>query len=267
MRPLTQLEEQKLKSLTENSISYTLIEPTATALKKGIMDATGMVRSYLKDSNLHNYELQGQGAKENGVQIESILYKESIAIKTTASLYRPRAKGKGGDTRIWFYGLTKHTNPNDILVLIGYDNKIHIINLSQNPIEELLTSSITNPFKELIQEINFVENEISQELLYRLRAIAKGGFTKSLVNADTGVGRTLEKLLGIEMNSSKSPDYKGIELKSFRDSRGTRKSLFGKTPNWKLSKFKSRVEILDIGRKGFLDFTIPLELQEEMTKA
>jgi len=47
------------------------------------------------------------------------------------------------------------------------------------------------------------------------------------------------------MNSSKSPDYKGIELKSFRDSRGTRKSLFAKTPNWELSKFKSRVEILD----------------------
>ena len=47
------------------------------------------------------------------------------------------------------------------------------------------------------------------------------------------------------MNFSKSPDYKGIELKSFRDSRNNRKSLFGKTPDWELSKFKSRVEILD----------------------
>ncbi len=195
MRPLTQIEEQKLKSLTENSVSYTLIEPTETALKKGIMDATGMVRSYLKDSGLHNYEIQGQGAKENGVQIESILYKDSIAIKTTASLYRPKAKGKGGDPRIWFYGLTKQTNPNDILVLICYDGKIHIINLTQSPIERLLTSSITNPFKELIKEISFVENRISQELLYKLRGISKSGFIKSLVNADTGVGRTLENYL------------------------------------------------------------------------
>ncbi len=47
------------------------------------------------------------------------------------------------------------------------------------------------------------------------------------------------------INSSKSPDYKGIELKSFRDSRNNRKGLFGKIPNWELSKFKSRVEILD----------------------
>ena len=47
------------------------------------------------------------------------------------------------------------------------------------------------------------------------------------------------------MNSSKTPDYKGIELKSFRDKRNNRKGLFGKVPNWKLSKFKSAEEILD----------------------
>jgi len=245
VRTLTQIEESKLKLLTENSVTYTLIEPTATALKKGIMDATGMVRNYLKNSGIHNYELQGQGAKENGVQIEAILYKEATTIKTTASLYRPKAKGKGGDPRIWFYGLSQHTNPNDILVLIGYDKKIHLINLTQSPIEQLLKSPITNPFKEFVQAINILENEIAKELLFKLREISKNGFVKSLVNADTGVGRTLEKLLGIEMNSSKSPDYKGIELKSFRDSRGTRKNLFGKIPNWNLSKFKSRVEILD----------------------
>jgi len=245
MRSLTEIEEQNLKLLTENSVSYTLIEPTETALKKGIMDATGMVRRYLKDSGLHNYELQGAGAKENGVQIEGILYEASAAVKTTASLYRPKAKGKGGDPRIWFYGLTKKTNPNDILVLISFDDKIHVINLTQNFIQKSLNSPIANPFKELVQEINSVENKISKELLFKLREISKNGFIKSLVNADTGIGRTLEKLLDIEMNSSKAPDYKGIELKSFRDSRGTRKGLFGKTPNWNLSKFKSRVEILN----------------------
>ena len=47
------------------------------------------------------------------------------------------------------------------------------------------------------------------------------------------------------MNSSKTPDYKGIELKSAREKKNTRNGLFGKTPNWSLSKFKSRVEILD----------------------
>ena len=47
------------------------------------------------------------------------------------------------------------------------------------------------------------------------------------------------------MNSSKTPDYKGIELKSARENKGTRNGLFAKTPNWELSKFKNRSEILD----------------------
>ena len=82
-------------------------------------------------------------------------------------------------------------------------------------------------------------------MLFRLRKISANGFVKSLLQADTSIGRTLETLLDISMNSSKTPDYKGIELKSFRELRSTRKGLFGKTPNWELSKFKSRVEILD----------------------
>ena len=77
------------------------------------------------------------------------------------------------------------------------------------------------------------------------------GFIKSKVNSDTGIGRALESLLGIEMNSSKNPDYKGIELKSFRDSRNNRKGLFAKVPDWNLSKYKSRSEILDTF--GYLD--------------
>lgn len=34
--------------------------------------------------------------------------------------------------------------------------------------------------------------------------------------ADTGIGRTVETVLGIEMNASQSSDYKVIELKSHR---------------------------------------------------
>jgi hypothetical protein len=258
MRLLTKNEGNRLKFLTKNSVSFTLIEPTETALKKGIIDATGVVRSYLKNSDCHNYETQGQGAKENGVKIQSIIYNDYSLIKTTASLYRPKAKDKGGDPRIWFYGLHNVCNANDILVLVYFDRKIHVINLTQLDFISLLNSLIINPLKDLVQEINLVENVVSTELLSKLRNITSNGYVKSMVNADTGVGRTLETLLGIEMNSSKSPDYKGIELKSFRDNRGTRKGLFGKTPDWELSKFKSRIEILDnfgyVGDKG--DFRI-----------
>lgn len=245
MRELSLEEQRRLITLTENSVSFTLIEPTKTGLGKGILDATGSVRAYLKRANAHNYDLQGTGAKENGVKIDSIIHLGIKTKKTIASLYRPNAKGKGGDPRIWFYGLHNYVNPNDIIALIYFDNKIQLINVTQMDISMLFGINLPNPIKELIIEIRNSENSVSDELLIKLRKIAQNGFVKSLVNHDTGVGRTLEKLLGIEMNSSKSPDYKGIELKSFRGSRTNRKGLFGKTPNWELSKFKSRVEILD----------------------
>ena len=242
MRVLTAEEQNKIKLLTKNQVSLTLIEPTETGLKKSIMDATGSVRSFLKENQIHDYDLQGQGL-ENKVQINAIIYEDFKITNSTASLYRPQTKK--GDPRIWFSGLTKIANPNDIIAIVYYDDSLHVFNLTRLDISSLINSSLSNPFKELISVINFEESEIATELLNKLKTIAKKGYVKSVVNSDTGIGRTIESLLGIKMNSSKSPDYKGIELKSFRDSRNNRKGLFWKTPDWELSKFKSRVEILD----------------------
>jgi len=241
MRTLTTNEEEKLKVLTENSVSIALIEPTETGLKKSIMDATGSVRNYLRKNNFHDYSLQSQGP-ENKIIIEGLIYEENSVSKSNTSLYRPNTKS--GDPRIWFSGLTKHANPNDILALICFDGKIHVLNLTQLPVKKLMDSALINPLKELVQAINEVENVISNELLLMLRKIAKTPIP-SMVNADTSVGRTLETALGIDINSSKQPDYKGIELKSYRDSKGNRKNLFAQVPEWKLSKFKSSAEILD----------------------
>jgi len=241
MRSLDFNEQKNLRILTENSVSVALIEPTENGLKKSIMDATGTVRNYLRKNNFHDYDLQSQGPGSK-VIIESRIYSESSVANSRASLYRPRTKK--GDPRIWFSGLTKHSNPNNILALICFDQKIHIINLSHISIEDLLDSTFHNPIKELIEEINSSENLIAYELLALLKKIASSPIP-SLVDADTSVGRTLETALGININSSKLPDYKGIELKSFRAKKGNRKNLFAQVPNWKLSKFKSSAEILN----------------------
>lgn len=141
--------------------------------------------------------------------------------------------------------MTKVASPNDIIAITFYNDNFQVFNLTNLDVGKLINSVIINPFQELISSINFEESKIAIELLNKLKVISNKGFVKSDVNSDTGIGRTIESLLGIEMNSSKAPDYKGIELKSFRDARNNRKGLFGKTPNWNLSKFKSRVEILD----------------------
>jgi len=242
MRALSKTEENRLKILTKNSVSLTLIEPTETGLKKSIMDATGPIRNYLKENNFHDFEVQQQGP-EYKVIIEGFIYDQYKIVKSNVSLYRPVTKK--GDPRIWLSGLTNYANPNDIVTLICFEGKIHAFNITQLPIEYLITSAVTNPLKELIEEINGVKNAIANELLMKLRIIAQGGAIPSIVDADTSVGRTLETALGIDSNSSKEPDYKGIELKSFRSNRRNKKNLFAQVPDWNLSQFKSSAEILD----------------------
>jgi hypothetical protein len=54
----------------------------------------------------------------------------------------------------------------------------------------------------------------------------------------------VEAALGIKANSSKKPDYKGIELKSGRGKKN-RSNLFGEVADWSLSNLKSSRDILE----------------------
>ncbi len=242
MRQLTPIEIERLKLLTENSVEVTLIEPTANGLSKSIMDATGAVRAYLKRNNIHDYEQQKQGP-ENKVLISSSFLSDSFVSESSASLYRPNTKK--GDPRIWFKGLNAYSSPNDILAILNFDEKLYVINISKIDIYELLNGYANNPLKEIVNSINSTSREIAEELLLLLKNIAARGPVPALLQADTAIGRTLETLLGISINSSRKPDYKGIELKSFRENRGNRKNLFAQVPNWQESKFKSSAEILN----------------------
>lgn len=75
------------------------------------------------------------------------------------------------------------------------------------------------------------------ELVARLRRIRNLGYVPTMRQGDTGVGFTLEALLGIEANSSKAPDFFGIEIKCSRISptgrhRGQKQTLFSLVPTW-----------------------------------
>ena len=241
MRQLSTTEINRIKLLTENSVELTLIEPTQNGLEKSIMDATGSVRNYLREKNIHDYDSQKQGP-ENKIQVDSSLIESDKLISSIASLYRPVTKK--GDPRIWFKGLGNYSAANDILGLIEFENKLFVVNLTQIDVKKLLESKKENPLQDLVNEIRSISNEVADELLLLLKKIAKTP-VPAMLKADTSIGRTLETLLGIDINSSKKPDYKGIELKSFRDKRGNRKNLFAQVPDWKLSKFKSSAEILN----------------------
>jgi hypothetical protein len=242
MRQLTTLEINRIKLLTEKSVELCLIEPTGTGLEKSIMDATGSVRTYLKANNIHDFELQKQG-QESKIQITSFFILSDSLVNSVASLYRPNTKK--GDPRIWFKGLGANSKANDILGIIAFEGNMYVLNITQLDLHKLIESKISNPLKDLVNEINQISNEVAEELLILLNKISARGPVPAMLQADTAIGRTLEALLGIDINSSKKPDYKGIELKSYRDKRGNRKNLFAQVPDWNLSKFKSSAEILN----------------------
>ena len=242
MRQLSENEIYNIKLLTEKSVEFCLIEPTGTGLEKSIMDATGSVRTYLKANNIHDFELQKQG-QESKIQITSFLISSNSLVNSVASLYRPNTKK--GDPRIWFKGLGVYSKSNDILGVITFQGNLYVLNITQLDLHKLMESKISNPLQDLVNEINQISNEVAEELLILLNKIAAKGPVPAMLQADTAIGRTLETLLGIDINSSKNPDYRGIELKSYRDKRGNRKNLFAQVPDWNLSKFKSSAEILN----------------------
>ncbi len=95
----------------------------------------------------------------------------------------------------------------------------------------------------VLQSVSSAAHAISSELLLLLRRIAMEPIL-AVCKGDTAVGRTLETVLNIQQNSSKTPDYKGIELKSYRGESRTRANLFAQVPNWEKSYIKSSAEML-----------------------
>jgi len=213
--------------------------PTKTAMKKSIIDATHPARKYLSNTGAHNFDIQLQG-QEHKVMLSSFFVEPEALKKTETSLYRPPTKK--GDPRIWFYRLGSYANAYNLIAFIFHAGSLYVINCSNADVME----SLENGSSPLFSALNISNDGLSpeaNELLGLLTSIGQKGWVPSMRSGDTGVGFTLESLLGISANSNKAPDYKGVEIKSSRR-RSSNQTLFGKTPDWKQSRLKSSLEIL-----------------------
>jgi len=243
MRKLTGAEREGLATLTSYGVDSALLEVTETGLQKSIMDATRPVRDLLYNYGLHSYEHQTQGT-ESKVLLPAIIFSKDQDREAKASLYRPQTKQ--GDPRIWFYGLKAQANASDILAIIPNSGTLLLVNLTQLAARQIKVGRLGA----LLSSMSRPAGSASEELLELLQDLAKAGPLKSVMaeKSDTAIGRTLEAALGIAMNSSKSPDFKGIELKASRRrkaARAVRKTLFAQVPDWSRSPFKSSAEILN----------------------
>ncbi|MCM1452815.1 MAG: MvaI/BcnI family restriction endonuclease [Clostridium sp.] len=241
MRPFTSFEEKNMVFMVNHNVDFALVQITATGLKKGIMDATAPMRAFFLEKGIHNYEEQLQG-QEHKRLIKTIILNGYEAKETFTSLYRPVTKK--GDPRLWIYGLKDFTEVDDIHAICVLNGLFFVINISAHDVEGVFSSVRQSYLKDVILELNRVSNSISDELLNFFKRNS-GRWFESEVLADTGIGRSIETMLGISQNSNKAPDYKGIELKSHREKRSTKKNvLFTQTPNWELSNLKSGKEIV-----------------------
>lgn len=236
--------EPVIATLATRGLEAGYLVPTETGLEKSILDAHAGLRDYLRLAKFHDYEKQEQGSSAK--RIGDAFFVTPIGlIPTEVSMYRPETKS--GDPRIWIYGLKGRVKPGNLLVTIVHKDALYIANVSDRSI--LSDAGMAHPVLEkLLAELVSVSNATSNELLERMREVARGGWIASKRSGPTGVGYTLETMLGIAANSQCSPDYKGIEIKAGRVSRGrqtSRTTLFSKTPDWGRSAVANGLGLLD----------------------
>jgi hypothetical protein len=139
---------------------------------------------------------------------------------------------------MWFRGLVNFAEAGDQVALIFADEQLVLVNLS--------TRQLTEGGNELtkLQELLPNDESVAEDLLSKLRAISKDGLIKAITKGSTAIGMSIEAALGLAANSSKLPDYNGIELKSGRGG-SNRTTLFAQVADWKTSPVKSSAAILD----------------------
>lgn len=222
--------------LVSYGLDYSVFVPTETGLMKSILDATHQVRHLFKEEGFHDFESQKQGPPFKVIKDAYFVFGDRNE-KTQISLYRPETKD--GDPRMWFKGLGNFASPNEQVAIVVYQDAAYLINLSRFDTNNL--DAVPN-LQDFIQTVSNNQNEIADELLIKLREIAKEPI-KSIIVGDTAVGMAVEAALKIPPNSCKKPDYKGIELKSGRGGKN-RSNLFGQVADWENSPLKSSLEIL-----------------------
>ena len=217
--------------------------PTKTGLKKSILDAHHSIRALFEREHFHDYKNQKQGAIRK-ITAQYITSGE-IYLKLV-SLYRP--KTKKGDPRIWISGLNKLAKADNLIALIVIDQELFIVNCSDR-------ASLHYALEVALPKVKVAASDVADELLHKLVKISNKGFIRTVKSGDTGIGMTIESELGIIANSSKTPDYKGIELKSTRVgqklSQKNRSTLFSCVPDWGLSPSVTKENLLE--KRGYID--------------
>ena len=284
---------EAMKFFATYNIEATYVVPTATGLSKSILDAHASLRNYFKSKNIHDFSSQKQG-EENKVILNATLVSLHDMISTKVSIYRPNTKSGDPRLWISKLHTIAQPNNliaifllNGSIYVLNFSDKQILLSAHEkrSPLNSLIQRQISSQEQlsaRLMEKIGaqsllgsethrFEEGEQPPEavifdsdseslvnhaenLIEKLKTISLLGYVESKRSGDTGVGMTLETLLGIKANSSRTPDFNGIEIKASRKgSVPNRVNLFSQVPNWKLSTCKSGKDILE--KCGYIEPT------------
>lgn len=236
--------ESNMRFFSRSGIEFVLFSPTDTGMGKSIIDATFAVRSFFSRFEIHDYALQGKGVS-NKVVLDCMFVSPDKLDRSKISFYRPETKN--GDPRMWPYNLQSFCMPSDVICIAKIQGQILLFNFSNFDYESAVRAEEDGSLSGIRSEISSLlanTSTVANELLYKVRALSKQ-LLEGPKKGDSSVGVAIESALGIRSNSSKNPDYYGIEIKSGRLSKGNRTTIFAQVPDWSLSSVKSSGEILD----------------------
>jgi hypothetical protein len=223
-------EQALLDDLLERfDFTPVVVRLSETMLDKSIIDARAAIQAYLARTGLIDYALIGQGP-EYKIKRETPFIAGGVATMRSVSFYRPVTKS--GDPRFWVEGLKADAAAGDALVLAFTHAELVVIHL-RGGVDEI-AAALSPYLPSRFEERGDTERSVNK--LRVLLAPIVGVPQRTKKAGPTGVGFTLEALLGVRANSFRGADFDGLELKAYRRGAitgpGKLVSLFSKTPQW-----------------------------------
>lgn len=145
-------EERNVLFFQKMGIAYATVRLTENILKHSIFDANRMIRSFLREQNIHDFEEQKFG-KDHKIFLDTYILTFSRSIETKTSLYRAETRG---DCRMWFGNtILSLAEPEDLFIITSVDKVLYVINVSKIDLELCYQTSYYNQIKELIKRLLF----------------------------------------------------------------------------------------------------------------
>ena len=284
VRALTASEQLSVETLRKLGLECTLLFLTEDAINKSRLDVEFSLLQMLQCAGVHHSVQQGQRQGQEVVVPARWIQSDRLR---EIEVFHYNPESKQGSHGLWVVGLKTMARSGDVVAVFVARGVLHFLDMTLYPIElaaakRIVQSSFQSDmdhrpiapvvpigvhqegiFASLFWEVpdpigRGVASYLSSlrqgassraaSLLEMLRSLAMAGPLAAVCSGPTAVGRTIERALGIDINSDRAPDLFGIEIKSARTvakGDGTRLTLFACVPDWAVSRCKSSSQILD----------------------